>query len=152
MAPWVLIWRPSGAASAAAGRAAKPAKKPTATVTVKKDNSVDVTVEGDVELKVHGGVTVEHRETVEVSPTAKKAADPVQVDVRESDEDCGAESEPEADEPVVLVTTPVVKKAVSGVVNQADLGEVSGEELMNKGLLITIKDVPGSAVITYKKK
>lgn len=107
----------------------KPAKKPTATVTVKKDNSEDVTVEGDVELKVQGGVTVEHRETVEVSPTAKTAADPVQVDLRESDEDCGAGSEPEADEPVVLVTTPVVKKAVSGVVNHADLGEVSGAEL-----------------------
>jgi alpha-galactosidase len=29
--------------------------------------------------------------------------------------------------------------------------EVSGEELMKKGLLITIKDAPGSAVITYKK-
>lgn len=96
---------------------------------MKKDNSEDVTVEGDVELKVHGGVTVEHRETVEVSPTAKKAAEPVQVDVRESDEDCGAEAEPEADEPVVLVTTPVVRKAVSGVVNQADLGVVSGDEL-----------------------
>jgi hypothetical protein len=36
--------------------------------------------------------------------------------------------------------------------DETETAEATGQELMEKGLRITIKDAPGSAVITYKKK